>query len=71
MALDQVQRPVPFAFGAMAVGFAALARTLRQRAAKKPLTRGQLGNPGTEAAFGGGEFGAARGVGHVLYHYYI
>ena len=51
----------------MAVGFAALARTFRQSAAKKPLAGSQLRNPGTEVALGGGEFGAVDGVSHGLY----
>ena len=50
-----------FASGATAIGFAAFARTFRQRAAKEPLTGGQLRNPGTEAALGGGESGSVSG----------
>ena len=61
MALNQVQRLMQFAFGAMAVRLAALARTFRQCAAKKPLTGSPLSNPGAEVAFSGGEFGTEKG----------
>ena len=66
MTLDQVQGLVQLASGAVAVGFAALARTLGQGAAQKPLPGGQLRNPGTEVALGGGELSAAAGVVHLL-----
>jgi hypothetical protein len=71
VALNQVQGLVQFAFGAVAIGFAAPAGAFRQGAAKKPLAGGQLGDAGAEAAFGGGEFGAVQGVGHDLYLYTI
>jgi hypothetical protein len=51
-----------FASGATAIRFAAFTRTFRQRAAKEPLTGGQLRNPRTEVALGGGEFGSVQGV---------
>src|SRR5450759_2556677 len=66
MTLHQVHRLMQLAVGAMAVGFAALAGTFGKRAAKKPLAGGQLGNAGTEVAFGSREFGAVKGLGHVL-----
>jgi Na+/glutamate symporter len=62
---------VQLAVGAMAVGLAALAGTLGEGAAKQPLAGGQLGNAGTEAAFGSREFGAVEGLGHILYIYII
>src|SRR5438552_2951763 len=68
MALHQVHRLVQLAVGAMAVGFAALAGTLGKSATKKPLAGGQLGNAGTEVAFGSRGFGADEGLGHILYH---
>src|SRR5712691_9808384 len=68
MTLHQVHGLVLLAVGAMAVGFAALAGTFGERAAKKPLPGGQLGNAGTEAAFGSREFDAVEGLGHVLYY---
>src|ERR1019366_573463 len=68
MTLHQVHRLVQLALGAMTVGFAALAGTFRKSTPKKPLARGQLGNAGTEVAFGGREFGADEGLGHVLKH---
>jgi hypothetical protein len=68
MTLYQVHRLVQLALGAMAVGFAALAGAFGKSATKEPLARGQLGNAGTELAFGGREFGADEGLGHVLYH---
>src|SRR5664279_3943387 len=68
MTLHQVHRLVPFAVGAMTVGFAALAGTFGKSAAKKPLAGGQLGNAGTKVAFGRREFGADEGLGHILYH---
>src|ERR1039457_4126215 len=68
MTLHQVHRLVQLALGATAVGFAALAGTLRKSAPKKPLAGGQLGNAGPEVAFGGREFGADEGFGHILYH---
>src|ERR1035437_7839216 len=68
MTLHQVHRLVQLALGAMAVGFAALAGTFRKSAPKEPLAGGQLGNAGAEVAFGGREFGADEGLGHVLYH---
>jgi hypothetical protein len=52
----------------MTVGFAALAGTVGERASKNPLAGGELGNAGTEVAFGRREFGADQGFGHVLYH---
>src|ERR1035441_5366599 len=52
----------------MAVGFAALAGAFGESAPKKPLAGGQLGNAGPEVAFGGREFGADEGLGHILYH---
>ena len=71
MTLHQVQGLVGFPLGAMAIRFAALAGAWGERAAKKPLSGGQLGNAGAEAAFGSGEFGTVKGVGHVLYLYSI
>src|ERR1019366_7556214 len=68
MTLHQVHRLVQLALGATAVGFAALAGTFRKSAPKKPLAGGQLGNAGPEVAFGGREFGADEGFGHILYH---
>src|SRR6266545_3123671 len=68
MTLHQVHRLVQLAVGAMAVGFAALAGTIGQGTAKKPLAGCQLGNTGTEAALGSREFGAVEGLGHTLYH---
>src|SRR5664279_3305423 len=68
MTLHQVHRLVQLAIGAMAVGFAALAGALGKSATKKPLAGGQLGNAGTEVAFGSREFGADEGLGHVLYY---
>src|ERR1017187_4000579 len=68
MTLHQVHRLVQLALGATAVGFAALAGTFRKSAAKKPLGGGQLGNAGPKVAFGGREFGADEGLGHILYH---
>src|ERR1039458_5024612 len=68
MTLHQVHRLVQLALGATAVGFAALAGTFRKIATKKPLAGGQLGNAGPEVAFGGREFGADEGLGHILYH---
>src|ERR1035437_1589015 len=68
MTLHQVHRLVQLALGAMAVGYAALAGTFRKSAPKEPLAGGQLGNAGAEVAFGGREFGAEEGLGHVLYH---
>src|SRR5580704_7643301 len=50
--LHQVHGLVQLAVGAMAVGLAALAGTIRERAAKEPLPGCQLGNAGAEAAFG-------------------
>jgi len=66
MTLHQVHGLVPFAGGAMAVGFAALAGTIRNSAAKKPLAGDPLGNAGAEVAFGCGELGSVEGLGHVL-----
>ena len=43
MALHQIQRPVHFAAGAMASGFAALAIAFRERAAQKPFAGNELG----------------------------
>jgi len=60
MALNQVQRLMQFAFGAMAARLAALARTFRQRAAQKPVPGSQLRNPGADVALGGGELGAVE-----------
>src|ERR1035441_9944877 len=73
MTLHQVDGLVQLAVGAMAVavGLAALAGTLGEGAAKQPLAGGQLGNAGTEAAFGSGEFGAVEWLGHKLYQYNI
>jgi len=73
MTLHQIDGLVQLAVGAMAVavGLAALAGTLGEGAAKQPLAGGQLGNAGTEAAFGSGEFGAVEGLGHILYQYTI
>src|ERR1039458_2074960 len=73
MTLHQVDGLVQLAVGAMAVavGLAALAGTLGESAAKQPLAGGQLGNAGTEAAFGSGEFGAVEWLGHNLYQYNI
>src|ERR1019366_6989323 len=68
MTLHQVHRLVQLALDATAVGFAALAGTFRKSAPKKPLAGGQLGNAGPEVAFGGREFGADEGFGHILYH---
>jgi hypothetical protein len=58
LTLHQVQGFMQFAPGAAAIRFAALAGTLRQRAAKEPLPGGQLRDAGTEIALGGGELGA-------------
>jgi hypothetical protein len=55
----------------LAVGLAALAGTLGEVAAKQPLAGGQLGNAGTESAFGSREFGAVEGRDHILHHYII
>src|SRR5450759_4279923 len=68
MTLHQVHRLVQLALGAMAVGFAALAGTIGESATKKPLAGGQLGNAGTEVAFGRRKFGADEGLNHILYH---
>src|SRR5260370_33411126 len=68
MTVHQVHGLVVLAVGAMAVGFAALAGTFGERAAKKPLPGGQLGNAGTEAAFGSREIDAVEGLGHFLYY---
>src|SRR5216683_5195890 len=68
MALHQIHRLVQLAVGAMTVGFAAFAGTFGERATKKPLAGGQLGNAGTEVAFGSREFGADERLGHILYH---
>src|SRR6266567_965333 len=68
MALHQVHRLVQLTFGAMAVGFAALAGAIGESTAKKPLAGGQLGNARAEVALSGGEFGADQRLGHSLYH---
>ena len=60
MALHKIQRRVPLAAGAMAVGLAALAGTLRQRPPQKPFAGGDLRDTGTEVALGSGKFGAAE-----------
>jgi hypothetical protein len=57
---------VQLAVGAMAVGFAALAGTIRESAAKEPLAGCQLGNAGAEVALGSREFSAVKGLGHIL-----
>ena len=56
-----------FPSGAPAMGLAALTGTLRQSATKEPLTRGQLRNPRSEVALGGGEFRAVESAIHLLY----
>ena len=73
MTLHQVDGLVQLAVGAMAVavGLAALAGTLGEGTAKKPLAGGELGNAGAETAFGSREFGAVEGLGHILYQYNI
>jgi hypothetical protein len=73
MTLNQVHGLVQLAVGAMAlaVGLAALAGTLGDGAAQQPLSGGQLGNAGPEAALGSREFGAFEGLGHILYLYII
>src|ERR1017187_9104563 len=55
-----------FTRGAMAGGLAALARALRQSATKKPAAGNQLRYTGTDAAFGGGDGGAGKGIAHCL-----
>ena len=67
MTLHKVKRPMPFAADAMTIGFAAFTGTLRKRSAQKPPAGGELGNAGTETAFGSGEFGAMKMAIHVLY----
>src|ERR1022692_4842064 len=67
VALNQIQGPMEFAFGAMAGGLAALARPLRQSSAKKPAAGNQLRNPGTDLPFGGREGGAGKNIAHLLY----
>src|ERR1039457_850053 len=66
--LHQIHRPMGLAAGAMTVGFAALARAIRERTAEKPLAGGELGNAGAETALRSGEFGADERLGHVLYY---
>src|SRR5674476_1345016 len=70
LALHKIQRRVPCSVGAVAVGFAALAGSLRQRPEEKPLAGGDLRDAGTKAALSSGEFGAAETGSHVLYPYY-
>ena len=67
VALNQIQGPMEFAFGAMAGGLAALARPLRQSSAKKPAAGNQLRNPGTDLPFGGREGGADKNIAQLLY----
>jgi len=71
LALHEIQGLMPFPSSATAMGLAAGAGTFRESAAKEPLRRGELRNPGTEVALGGGELGAVQGVVHVLYYLYI
>ena len=70
VAVHQIHRPVPFAVGAMAIWFTALAGAVGQRAAKKPRGGGELGDAGTQTALGSGKFGASEKGGHILYQYY-
>src|SRR5258705_11148407 len=70
MALHQIHRPMPFAAGTTAIGFAALAGAFRERAAQEPFAGGEVGDAGTETALGNGEFCAAERSSHVLYQYY-
>jgi len=72
LALHQVQRLMQFPTGTTAIRLATSARTFREGATKKPLTRGELRNAGTEVALDGGEVGAAvQRVVHNLYIVYI
>jgi hypothetical protein len=71
LTLHQVQGLMQLASGATAIRFAASAGTFRERAAEEPLAGGELGNPGTEVALGGREFGAVESVSHFLYLYNI
>jgi hypothetical protein len=67
LALHQVQRLMQFPTGTTAIRLATSARTFRESATKKPLTRRELRNPRAEVALRGGEFAAVQGVAHVLY----
>src|SRR6266571_1024015 len=71
LALHEVQGLMQCPSGAPAIGLAAGAGTFRESAAKEPLTRGELRNPGTEVALGGGELGAVQGITHILYILHI
>src|SRR5271169_454598 len=70
MAIHQIDRSVPLAFGAMAIGLTALAGTVGERAAQKPSAGGKLGDSGTQTALRSGEFCASERASHVLYQYY-
>ena len=67
LALHQVQGLMQFTSSATTIRLAALAGTFRESAAKEPLTRRELRNPGTEVALGGGEFSADQRVAQILY----
>jgi hypothetical protein len=71
LALHQVEGMMELPGNAMAGGFAALAAPFGEGAAEKPVAGGELSNAGAEVPLRGGELRAAKGVGHVLYHYYI
>src|SRR4030095_3498987 len=61
VALDQIQRSVQFAVGAVAGGLATLATTNGQGSAKQPVVVRQLGESGTEVPFGRREASAVHG----------
>src|SRR6266567_1792874 len=60
VALDQIQGSVQFAVGAVAGGFATLARTNRQGSAKQPAVMNELSESGTKFSFGRREAGAVH-----------